>query len=90
MNERIFTAAAAHFPLREKDIGAFASIRGRGMTFAVKAYEAPGAGSLCLMEMSGMAGLSQRVVQRHGKADHQSEIQKVHQRVVPCKSIRTH
>ena len=57
MNERIFTAAAAHFPLREKDIGEFATIRGRGMAFAVKAYEAPGAGSLCLMEMSGMAGL---------------------------------
>ncbi len=57
MNERVFTAAAAHFPLREKNIGEFASIRGRGMVFAVKAYEAVGAGSLCLMEMRGMAGL---------------------------------
>jgi hypothetical protein len=57
MNERIFAAAAARFPLRERDIGAFAHIRGRGMTFEVKAYEAPGAGSLCLMEMRAMAGL---------------------------------
>ena len=57
MNERIFTAAAARFPLRERDIGEFARLRGRGMDFKVKAYEAPGAGSLCLMEMRGMAGL---------------------------------
>ena len=57
MNERIFAAAAARFPLRERDIGAFAHIRGRGMAFEVKAYEAPGAGSLCLMEMRAMAGL---------------------------------
>ena len=57
MNERVFTAAAAHFPLREKDIGEFARIRGGGMDFAVKAYEAPGAGSLCLMQMRAAAGL---------------------------------
>ena len=55
VNERIFTAAAAHFPLREKDIGEFATIRGRGMAFAVKAYEAPGAGSLCLLQNGGPA-----------------------------------
>ena len=57
MNERIFTAAAARFPMRERDIGAFSHIAGRGMDFRVKAYEAPGAGSLCLMEMRAMAGL---------------------------------
>lgn len=57
MNERVFTAAAARFSLREKDIGEFARIRGNGMIFAVRAFEAPGAGSLCLMEMRAAAGL---------------------------------
>ena len=57
MNARVFTAAAARFPLREKDIGAFSRLGGRGMTFRVKVYEAPGTGSLCLMEMRAMAGL---------------------------------
>ena len=57
MNERVFTAAAAKFPLKKRDIGEFERIRGRGMEFEVKAYEAPGAGSLCLMEMRAMAGL---------------------------------
>ena len=57
MNERVFTAAAACFPLREKDIGEFACLRGRGMAFQVKAFDAAGAGSLCLMEMRAMAGM---------------------------------
>ena len=55
MNERIFAAAAARFPLRERDIGAFSRIRGSGMVFRVKAYEAPGAGSLCLLQNGGPA-----------------------------------
>ena len=56
LNETVFQAAA-RFRLRERDVGEFARIRGKGMDFRVKAYEAPGAGGLCLMEMRAFAGL---------------------------------
>ncbi len=57
MNRWIFDAAAARFPLREGDPGEFAVIRGRGMTFRVRVFDAPGAGGLCLMEMRAFGGL---------------------------------
>ena len=57
MNEWIFDAAAARFPLREKDPGEFALIRGKGMLFRVRLFEAPGTGSLCLMDMNAFGGL---------------------------------
>lgn len=56
MNEALFRAAA-RFRLQERDIGEFGRIRSKGMDFCVKAYDAPGAGGLCLMEMHAFAGL---------------------------------
>ena len=56
LNETVFQAFSRFRP-RERDVGDFAHIRGRGMRFNVKAYEASGVGGLCLMEMRAMAGL---------------------------------
>ena len=55
-NDAMFRAAS-RFRLREREIGEFARIRGRGMRFRVRAFEAPGAGGLCLIETRAFAGL---------------------------------
>ena len=53
----VFFEAFSRFRPREREVGDVARIRGRGMRFDVKAYEANGVGGLCLMDMRAMAGL---------------------------------
>ena len=50
-------AAEARFRLEEQNIGAFAEMKGKGMKFRTRVFDAEGAGRLCLMEMKGPAGL---------------------------------
>ena len=49
--------AGRHFRLIRRDMGDLSRIRGKGMTFDVECFDAEGAGSICLMQMKGMAGL---------------------------------
>lgn len=57
MIELVKSAAESHFHLTKKDIGSFTQIKGRGMRFQTKVYEAEEIGRLCLMEMKAAAGL---------------------------------
>ena len=50
-------AAGACFPLTENEIGEFAEMKGKGMHFWTKVFDAAGAGRLCVMEMKAMAGM---------------------------------
>ena len=56
MNEWMKQSVASRFPLRELDIGRYASISGKEMRFITRVYDAEGAGRLCLMEMRAFAG----------------------------------
>ena len=51
------SSAESHFHMTEQDIGDFSDIKGRGMRFHTKVYEAQDIGSLSLIEMKAMAGL---------------------------------
>ena len=51
------SSAGSHFHLTEQDIGEFSDMKGRGMRFITKVYEAESGGQLCLMEMKAAAGL---------------------------------
>jgi hypothetical protein len=45
------------FPLKEKNVGAFASLKANGMKFTVSAYEAEGLGHVSVMTAKGFFGL---------------------------------
>lgn len=57
MIEIIKNAAKARFTLTEQDIGSFSEMKGRGMRFQTKVYNADDIGRLCLMETKAAAGL---------------------------------
>ena len=57
MNRSVYNIAAAFRRLSPVDLGEYDVIKGKGMTFRVKCYDANHAGRLCLMEMSGFLGL---------------------------------
>ena len=53
----IKTDAESYYQLTKRDIGEFSELKGRGMRFQTKVYEAQEIGRLCLMEMKAAAGL---------------------------------
>lgn len=57
MNKKVYKIAAAYRSLSPVDLGEYNAIKGKGMAFRVKCYDADHAGRLCLMEMSGFFGL---------------------------------
>ena len=56
INTRLLQTAKAHFDLAERDIGEYRSLKGNGMHFSTKVYDAALAGSLCLMDMRAFFG----------------------------------
>ena len=57
MMEKLLNVFGGRFPLKELDVGTFATLRANGMKFTVKAYEAEGLGHISSMCASGMFGL---------------------------------
>ncbi len=57
MREYAYDDARRAFSLTEREVGEFKTIKGKGMSFQTRVYEAKGAGQLFIMTMSGMAGL---------------------------------
>ena len=57
MTEKILALLEERFPLTEADAGEFRTIRAKGMTFAVRAYEAKGLGHVSVMKAKGFFGL---------------------------------
>lgn len=57
MIEIMKKAAGERFRLEEHGIGDYAKMKGKGMKFTTRVFDAAGAGRLCLMEMSAAAGL---------------------------------
>ena len=55
--EKLLNVFGGRFPLKELDVGAFATLRAKGMNFDVKAYEAEGLGHISVMRARGMLGL---------------------------------
>ncbi len=57
MKEQVFDAVSAIYELHEKDIKEYSVIKGRGMKFNVRVYDAAAAGNLCVMDMRAFCGL---------------------------------
>ena len=57
MTDELYHAVSSRFSLTGLDIGSFSRLRGRGMRFHIRAFDAERAGRLCLMEMTAFAGL---------------------------------
>ena len=57
MTERLLSAIGARFPLNETDVGAYRTLKAKGMTFRVRAFEAQGLGHVSVMQAKGMLGL---------------------------------
>lgn len=57
MTEKLLTLIGKRFPLTEKDVGGFQTLKAKGMTFAVRAYEAKGLGHVSVMQAKGFFGL---------------------------------
>ena len=57
MNEMIYRYFERLYKLTKVTVGNYAQIKGRGMRFDVRVFDAKGSGRLFLMEMKGMFGL---------------------------------
>lgn len=57
MVEKILSMIAEKYPLKEKDVGEFATFKASGMKFYCSAYEAEGLGHVSLMLANGFFGL---------------------------------
>ncbi len=57
MKDQVFDAISAIYELHEKDIKEYSVIKGCGMKFMVKVYDAAASGNLCVMDMTGFGGL---------------------------------
>ena len=57
MTERFYRLLSRSYTLKERDIGEFAQIKGKGMCFDVRAFDVENGGSLCLLKMKGFFGL---------------------------------
>ncbi len=57
MDSSLLCAAESRFDLTERDIGELSSVKGSGMRFAVRTFDAENAGALCLMDMKAFFGL---------------------------------
>ena len=56
VNSRVLQAVKARFGLTERDIGEYADLKGKGMRFSTRVFDAEQAGSLCLMDMKAFFG----------------------------------
>ena len=57
MTEQLLTLIGERFPLTEKDVGGFQTLKANGMRFTVRAYEANGLGHVSVMQAKGFFGL---------------------------------
>ena len=57
--QHMLDAVNQKYPLTEKNVGEFAKIKAKGMTFVIKQYEAKGLGNVSVMEAKGFFGLMQ-------------------------------
>ncbi len=57
MTDKLLSMIKERFPLKEKNVGAFASLKANGMKFTVSAYEAEGLGHVSVMTAKGFFGL---------------------------------
>lgn len=57
MTERLLSMIGKRFPLNETDVGDFRTLKAKGMTFTVRAYEAKGLGHVSVMQAKGFFGL---------------------------------
>ena len=57
MNEELLKRAQQQYSLKEVDIKEYARLKGRGMTFNTRVFDAEDAGRLFLMDMKAMGGL---------------------------------
>lgn len=57
MTDKLLSMIKERFPLKEKNVGAFASLKANGMKFTVSAYEAERLGHVSVMTANGFFGL---------------------------------
>ena len=57
MTDKLLSMIKERFPLKEKNVWAFASLKANGMKFTVSAYEAEGLGHVSVMTAKGFFGL---------------------------------
>ena len=57
MTDKLLSMIKDRFPLKEKNVGAFAALKANGMKFTVSAYEAEGLGHVSVMTAKGFFGL---------------------------------
>ena len=53
MTEQLLNGIRKRFPLTEKPVGEFATLKANGMTFTIKAYDAKGLGHVSVMTAKG-------------------------------------
>ena len=57
MTEKLLNAIGKAYPLIEKDVGNFKTLKASGMKFSIRAFEAGGLGSVSVMRAAGFFGL---------------------------------
>jgi len=57
MTEKLLNAIGKAYPLTEKDVGNFKSLKASGMKLSIRAFDAEGLGSVSVMRASGFFGL---------------------------------
>ena len=57
MTDKLLSLIGQRFPLKERDAGAYKSLKVNGMKFTITPYEAEGLGHVSVMKASGMFGL---------------------------------
>ena len=56
VNSRVLQAVKARYSMTERNIGEYADLKGKGMRFSTRVFDAAQAGSLCLMDMKAFLG----------------------------------
>ena len=55
MTEKLLALLKERFPLTETDVGAYRTLKAKGLTFAVRAYAAKGLGHVSVMQAKGFS-----------------------------------
>ena len=58
MTNKILEKISEKYPLQEKDVGGFAKVKAKGLTFNITAYDAKGLGHVSIMQGKGVLGLA--------------------------------
>ena len=56
VNSSVLQTVKARYSLTERNIGEYADLKGKGMRFSTRVFDATQAGSLCLMDMKAFLG----------------------------------